>query len=43
MGDFKDEPKKIATRGTTAGVLLYTLIGVGILALVIILLVWAFT
>jgi hypothetical protein len=42
MGDLKDEPKRIATRGATAGVLLYAVIAFGFMVLVILLLLRAF-
>ena len=41
MGDFKDESKKIVTTGATAGTLIYTIIALGVVALVILLLIRA--
>jgi uncharacterized integral membrane protein len=37
MGDTKDEPKKLITKGATAGTLLYTVLTTGILLLVLLL------
>ncbi|MFL6213333.1 MAG: hypothetical protein ACJ74J_05500 [Blastocatellia bacterium] len=34
--DFKKSSKRIGTQGATAGVLLYTLIGFGVIALIVI-------